>query len=140
MSRSGYTDDFDDEYANWANIRWRGQVASAIRGKRGQAFLKELLTALDEMSEKRLIADELAKDGEFCAIGTVGKKRGIDMSEVDPDDYQSVADTFGIAHQLAQEIVWLNDEGAPTWDETPEQRYSRVRQWVTEKIREESAS
>lgn len=30
MSRSGYNDDID----NWQMIKWRGQVASAVRGKR----------------------------------------------------------------------------------------------------------
>lgn len=48
MSRSGYSNDGE-------NIAmWRGQVASAIRGKRGQAFLRELVEALDAMPEKRL--------------------------------------------------------------------------------------
>jgi hypothetical protein len=37
MSRSGYSDDLE----NWSLIRWRGAVASAIRGRRGQAFLRE---------------------------------------------------------------------------------------------------
>lgn len=32
MSRCGYSDDYDQ----WALIRWRGAVESAIRGKRGQ--------------------------------------------------------------------------------------------------------
>jgi hypothetical protein len=45
MSRSGYSDD----HSEWDLIRWRGAVASAIRGKRGQAFLRELLVALDAM-------------------------------------------------------------------------------------------
>ena len=45
MSRSGYTDDYDDGY-EWANIRWRGAVKSAIRGKRGQATLKAILDAM----------------------------------------------------------------------------------------------
>ena len=48
MSRSGYSDDIDD---NWAHIMWRGRVASSIRGKRGQAMLRELLAALDAMPE-----------------------------------------------------------------------------------------
>ena len=43
MSRSGYSDDYEP-----SNIAmWRGQVASAMRGKRGQAFLRELIEALD---------------------------------------------------------------------------------------------
>ena len=35
MSRSGYIDDMDD---TWQFIKWRGQVASAIRGARGQGY------------------------------------------------------------------------------------------------------
>lgn len=55
MSRSGYTEDCD----GWDLIRWRGAVASAIRGKRGQAFLREALAALDAMPEKQLISHDL---------------------------------------------------------------------------------
>jgi hypothetical protein len=61
VSRSGYVDDMCDE---WALIRYRGAVASAIRGKRGQAFLREMLAALDAMPEKRLTAGALVFDGQ----------------------------------------------------------------------------
>lgn len=50
MSRSGYSDDYD--FDNWQLIRWRGAVNSAINGRRGQAFLKELLTAIEALPEK----------------------------------------------------------------------------------------
>jgi hypothetical protein len=43
MSRPGYCDDTD----NWQFIRWRGAVKRAIRGKRGQEFLRELLAVPD---------------------------------------------------------------------------------------------
>jgi len=55
VSRSGYSDDLD----NWDLIKWRGQVASATRGKRGQKLLTDLLAALNAMSEHSLIAHEL---------------------------------------------------------------------------------
>ena len=55
MSRSGYHDGIDQ----WDLIRWRGAVASAIRGKRGQAFLREMLDALDALPEPKLIAHDL---------------------------------------------------------------------------------
>ena len=45
MSRSGYGDDI----GQWDLIRWRGAVQSAMCGKRGQAFLKEMLAALDAL-------------------------------------------------------------------------------------------
>ena len=55
MSRSGYVD-CDDPLAAG---RWSAQVKSAMRGKRGQAFLRELASAMDAMPVKELIADEL---------------------------------------------------------------------------------
>lgn len=60
MSRSGYSEDCDND---WSLIRWRGAVKSAIRGKRGQALLKEMLEALDAMPVKRLIRGELVATG-----------------------------------------------------------------------------
>lgn len=135
MSRSGYSDDWDGEW--WDHIRWRGQVASAIRGKRGQAFLRELVEALDAMPEKRLIANDLAHAGNVCAIGSVGLKRGVDMSELDPEDYDTIAGQFGIAHQLVQEIEYMNDE-AGAWKETPEARWGRMRAWAVRQLRDAS--
>lgn len=144
MSRSGYNDDID----GWSLIRWRGQVASAIKGKRGQLFLLEMLAALDALPVKRLVANELeAPDlvpcshwGLFeaesvCAIGAVGKRRGVDMTKLDPEDYSTVAGTFNIAEQLAQEIVFMNDEAA-YYRETPEDRFTRMRAWVVSHIRD----
>ena len=56
MSRSGYTDDLDDDLAMG---RWRGMVASATRGRRGQKLLTDLLAALDAMPEKALVAKQI---------------------------------------------------------------------------------
>lgn len=125
MSRAGYYDDCDDW---WSHIRWRGAVTSAIRGKRGQAFLTEMLQALDALPEHKLIANELEAEGAVCAIGAVGKARGVDMSKLDPDDTETVAGTFGVSPALAREIVWMNDEWSPR--DTPEARYSRMRAWI----------
>lgn len=146
MSRSGYSDDWDCE--QWDMIRWRGAVNSALKGKRGQAFLWEMLDALDGLPLKRLVAGELeAPDlipcshwGMFeaesvCAIGAVGKVRGVDMSQMDPDDYSTVAGKFDIAQAMAQEIVYVNDEMGFR-QETPEERFIRVRHWVASQIRE----
>lgn len=129
MSRSGYHDDLDILDLG----RWRGQVASAIRGKRGQAFLKEMIEALDALPEKRLIKNEIVEGCEVCALGAVGKKRGLDLDSLDPHDHDGLGNTFGVAHQLVQEIEWENDEGG--WNETPEQRWTRVRAWVSGQLR-----
>lgn len=132
MSRSGYVDDYDGD--NWDLIRYRGQLASAIRGKRGQKFLTDLLAALDAMPEKRLIRDELQNaDGEFCTIGVLGAARGIDMKKIYPEEYEVVASVFGIAEQLAREIVYMNDDWFDR--ETPEQRWIKMREWVSKQIK-----
>ena len=129
MSRSGYNDDCE----NWSLICWRGAVKSAINGKRGQAFLIELRDALDAMPDKRLIAEELEADGQFCTLGVLGSKRGIDMKGVEPDDREAVAELFGIAPAMAAEIVYENDEAC--WRaETPEGRWQRMRNWVDQHI------
>lgn len=143
MSRSGYSDDLDN---NWALIKWRGQVTSAIRGKRGQALLRETLAALDAMPVKRLVANEFEAAGEFCTLGVVGKARGLDLAKLDPDDAWGTAETLGkqfdVAAQLAQEIMWLNDEGCTLMEvegkwvrETPEHRWQRMRNWVASQIK-----
>ncbi|MEX6663209.1 hypothetical protein [Pseudomonas sp. W2-17] len=134
MSRSGYSDDCE----NWSLICWRGAVTSALKGKRGQAFLLELRDAMDAMPEKRLVADVLEADGQFCTIGVLGAKRGINMETLDPDDREGVAEAFGIAPALAAEIVFMNDEGS--WNaETPEQRWVRMREWVESNIQQVTA-
>lgn len=143
MSRSGYSDDLDD----LALGRWRAQLASAIRGKRGQAFLRDLLAALDAMPEKRLVRQEFEADGEVCTLGCIARARGIDMSKFDPeDDYvgHEIGPALGIAHQLAREIMYENDEFY-IWDPSKgrirddpaegEKRWKYMRAWVVEQIR-----
>lgn len=130
MSRSGYSDDCD----GWALIRWRGAVNSAIKGKRGQAFLRELAEAMDAMPEKVLIRNELRDaEGDFCALGVVGAARGIDMSKIDAEDREAVAGAFGISPAMAAEIVCENDENG-WYDETPQARWGRMRQWIDSQI------
>jgi len=136
-----------------AHGRWRAAVNRAIRGKRGQAFLREMLTALDALPEKKLIAEELILDGQVCALGAVGQARGLDMSDIDPRDSDGVHTHFGIANAMAREIIFINDEvdghyvkieGPPRhrWGSqpriyvppTPEDRFEKVRAWVVDHL------
>lgn len=128
MSRSGYSDDCD----GWELIRWRGTVAKATKGARGQTLLRELLEALDAMPQQRLIEGELELNGEVCALGCIGQRRGVDMSDLEPEDSDAVAGVFNIAPALVKEIVFMNDEG--WYAETPEQRWTRMRSWVATQI------
>lgn len=136
MSRSGYTDDIDDVLSYG---RWRGAVCSAIRGKRGQDMMKELLSALDAMPEKKLYLNSFeAGEGQFCTLGVLGNSRGTQINDLLNDegycDTVVVAQRFGIANALACEIMYENDEGSVYDEETPEHRFARMRRWIVDNI------
>lgn len=130
MSRSGYSDDCDGP----ALQLWRGAVASAIRGKRGQALLKEMAAALDAMPAKELVRNELEIDGKYCALGAVRKSRGLSFGFIEGWEYEEIAKELGISKSLTQEIMWINDDAAGC-TQTPEARWRWVRAWIKEQIK-----
>ncbi len=131
MSRSGYVDDGDIE--QWDLIRWRGAVASSIRGKRGQAFLLEMWKAMTALPEPKLIANSLAEnDGAVCALGSVCRARGVDLSSIDPESGDGIAGILGIPEPLAKEIMFLNDDYST---EAPEARWARMKKWAEDHLR-----
>jgi hypothetical protein len=127
MTRSNYMDDGDID--QWASIRWRGAVKSAASGSRGQAFFRDLITALDAIPEKTLIADELEVDGQFCALGAVASLRGLSCEELNSESIETVSQQLNIADALAREVTFINDE-AGFYNESEERRWQRVRQWA----------
>lgn len=129
MGRHGYSDDLEPLDLG----RWRGQVASAIRGKRGQAFLRALVSALDAMPRKELAEGKLvAEDGSVCALGCLGLAKGYGMRGVETEDYDKLGELFDIAPQLAQEVMYVNDEGG--FRGFPEERWKTVRDWAARQI------
>jgi hypothetical protein len=84
------------------------------------------------MPRKRLITDTIKDEsGDVCALGALDPN----AIEYDASD---LAKYFGIAHALAAEIVYRNDEDFD-WQigrrhETPEQRWTRMRAWVESQI------
>lgn len=128
MSRSGYSEECDTLWL------YRQNVKRAVRGKRGKAFLQELLDSLDALPEKVLITDELIdSQGSVCALGAVGLARKMDMRPFDVECPEQLAQAFGIATCLVAEIEFENDEDfASSWvlGQTPEHRFTRMRAWV----------
>lgn len=148
MSRSGYSEDCENLGL------WRGAVDRAIKGKRGQAFLREMAAALDAMPVKELVADDVVRDSEHvCAMGAVIVARRLDVSTVDIYYADDTAGMLGIAGALAKEIAYENDECGRvrieeegpfqpwtcprvSWrDETPAERWQRMRKWVDANLR-----
>lgn len=157
MSRSGYCDDNDDPLAFG---RWRQAVTRALKGKRGQALLRELAQALDEMDDKRLYVGSFATPtGEFCTLGVLGAKRGTKMDDLgdgDDCDPATVGQRFGVAPAMAAEIMYMNDECAvDEWkwvdvehcrpvlvrnDNHAAERWQRMRAWVGENLKTEGGT
>jgi hypothetical protein len=141
MSRSGYSEDYCDAYSYHL---YRSAVNRAIAGKRGQAFLREFIAAMDAMPVKELAVEELMyDDGSVCALGVVCKARGI-TPNFKMDDYENgdgaklVGKLLGIARSMAAEIAHENDEGRQYWPErieTPGERWGRMRMWAEMKLR-----
>lgn len=163
MSRSGYYDDNDDILAHgrWrAQVR---SATYGRRGQKLLKDMLAALDALPEprliagdlvftgepqwshpspdediiLGGDQLVdgSGRVVRVGDVCALGALGLARGMDMSKLDPHEAESVADAFDIAHQLAREIVYENDEGG--YSETPEQRFIRIRRWVERQIKPE---
>lgn len=144
MSRAGYSDYCGTE---WEMICWRGAVASAIKGKRGQEFLTQLRGDLDAMKDKKLCSYDLqTESGEACALGVVGRARGINMVGWDPENWKELSDTLNIAEALVREIEFLNDEEFVHWydnvkevvdarqDRIDRKRWTNMRNWVEGQI------
>jgi hypothetical protein len=127
--------------------RWNAQVRSATRGKRGQAFFRALVEALDAMPVKSLAPNSLeTKEGAVCALGCLARHRGIDVKSLelgdpyteDPDeggewedsDWDKLSTTFDIAPQLAREVMYNNDE----FGRSGELRWEHVRRWAARQI------
>ena len=151
MDRAGYTEDFDDEDGALRLGRWRGCVASATRGKRGQKFLKLALKALDQMQDKRLAANTfgVGEGGCMCLMSSIATETGraavlsdvARAGHVDEWGYCDdpvyahglLADAFDSASPLSQELVHLNDEGPR--HETPHQRWQRMRRTISQMVK-----
>lgn len=139
MSRSGYSDDCENIWL------YRRTVENALGGKRGQAFLRELVESLDALPEHCLIAEELIRTEAdeqatpappraigVCAIGAIGVARGMDMHTLDAGDRRAMGKAFGIAGCMVAEIEYENDEMRVR--ETDEDRWLRMRNWALSNI------
>ncbi len=137
MSRSGYCDDIDQQDL----AMWRGRVTSAMRGKRGQVLLREMLEALDAMPVKELVYHDLVSDSGVCALGAVGRHKKLpEIETIDPEDHASLSKMFNVAECMIQEIEAMNDEGSYELEAASAKRWERMRKWVAKNINQPPAT
>jgi hypothetical protein len=143
---SRFIESDDEPYANaWA--LWARAQRNALVGKKGQAVLRELETALVALPTKRLIHGALCEQGEVCALGALARQRGVSEEEMATQrgEYAHdiawwAKDRLGVTEALATAVQWQNDEAEWYWQkqgETPEERYIRVLAWVRAQIKSE---
>jgi hypothetical protein len=115
MSR--YCDSDDYGYEPWMEGQAAGALRSAIRGRRGQRLLRDLVAGLDALPEPELAAGALEdpETGCACALGVVRRQRGpeavpLPCDPTDPDlDWRELAGPFDISQALANDVVAQND-------------------------------
>lgn len=149
MRRSCYSDDFGDDNT-WQLPFFRANVDRSLRGRKGQARLRELRDALLVLPVKALEAETFA-DGtstapKVCALGAWAlAKRGGDpaaafalvgRSDADDHDTAQVLEPHGWPRLVVLETIYINDDGNYWRPETPEQRYTRVLAWVESNLTE----
>ncbi len=126
----------EEDYSGQFDL-WQANCERSMRGKKGQAELKELRTALLALPEKRLIHELLEdEDGGVCAIGAYAKHKGVDLTNFDVD---SNTDDAGIAGGMPPLVAWkvveMNDLQFDHMN--PEQRYEKMLAWVESTIAQE---
>jgi hypothetical protein len=144
---------YDGDCDNNVSYLYESIVDRAIKGKRGQKLLKELEAALAALPEKKLIHFYFSKDGQVCSLGALALKREMEGGKNREEALELINDKFDkkeqeneyfnmpayagkeldIARTLAHEIMCENDEA--DYKCTPEERYSRVLNWVRCKIK-----
>lgn len=138
----------DEDFPGQAEL-WQANCERSLKGKKGQASLRDLEAALLALPSPRLIAGELQnKAGEVCAIGALAKFKGHECpivaygldefgdTEIDPIDVESatidLAKTLGVPRMVAIAVAAENDAAWVKLDS--EQRYQRVLAWVRQEI------
>lgn len=161
MSRATSWED-DEPYPN-ASALFQANVDRALKGKKGQTFLREIESALLAMPEKKLIGSAVCEGGQVCLLGAVaveravknGKSRadalaelekeakehgqyepeGVNWDEADDETLEYLRSLLGIKQfPLAWTFVHENDE---CHVRTPEERYERMLKWVQRNIKGE---
>lgn len=124
----------EDEHFPGQFELWQSNCERSLRGRSGQAELRELHAALVALPEKRLIFGSLVDDeGGVCAVGAYARHKGLSLSNFDPEDEtDEVGIEAGMPRLVAWKVVEMNDIQFNSL--TPEQRYEKMLSWVESKL------
>ena len=117
-------------------------VRRSLKGRKGQAALRELEAALLALPVKRLIDGAVEHDGDVCAIGALARAKGVDVepedewSDPEDTDMVPIGEECGMPRLVAWEVVCQNDLHME-WL-TPEQRYDSMLRWVRKQLEEKT--
>lgn len=129
--RIGYSD--EEEFSGQFFL-WQANCERSLAGKAGRQALTDLRDELLRMNVKRLIGNDLAVDGEVCAVGALLKARGVPQDRLESfDDLYQTTDDIAVREGrvpklVAWKLVELNDMDLVSC--TPEERYAKVLAWV----------
>lgn len=140
---------YDDEPSPQEEGLIAGALRSAIRGKRGQRFLRDLIAALDALPSKELSAGALEDEqtGCCCAFGAVRRWRGaaavplwFDPMEEDLSP-SHLAEPFNVSETLAWAVVAAN-ESCFSGNAEPERRrrWEEVKRWALRHLESSSST
>lgn len=140
---------------------WDNAVRRATYGKRGQAVLRELESALLALPEPKLIEGLICDGTGVCAVGAIAAYRkvqgGLSWDEAfkaldESGDYDTedgdcgsldetaryARDDLKMAFSLAWDMAFTNDELLEGF--APEARHERVLAWVRARIKQTGAA
>ncbi len=133
MSR--FWDGESDDPLDWG--RYEAAKRSTLRGKRGQAFLRELIAALDALPQPELSEGALGdrRTGCVCALGAVALAQGDSFADLAKDDGNwspdEAAERYSISPTLANEIISANDDWRDgNAADVRRSRWRHVRAWA----------
>jgi len=133
----------------WANL------VRQTKSQRGQAFLRELLVALEALPDKKLIENAIVQDGCSCSLGALAVHRRVAAGEnrdavlaelaainVDIDDSAWDGEeilpwaTHALAapFYLADQIASINDDEGGNDETRSTARYDRMVKWLQSQI------
>ena len=123
---------------------WQANCRRSRQGKRGQAALVELESALVAMPVKRIHKDVFVEpSGETCAIGSLMLHRKIsggmtreqavsECADLCPDDTEEHGVRLGLPRLVAWSVAVENDDEYKTM--TPEELYRHMLSWIRKEL------